>query len=154
MTKIWLHSGMQGPLSVLIVDGKDVMRSLVARAFMRRFRDALVQQCGDRDTAVYAASATRPTVIVAAVTTDGGSPGRLIHELRAADSAVPILALVESSDAEGRAIEAGASYVVHVQNWIRVPDVVATIRRLGLRHENMSEVEFLRTLPWNNPLSA
>lgn len=127
------------PLSILIVEADDLARSLLARALLRRFPGALVQQCAQSDTAAFAAGLPHLTALLVGAPRRGGR--ELVAQLRAANAHVPIVVLATEL-AASEATEAGGTCVMDAQQWIRVPDVVATIARLRVRHEDSAEVEF------------
>lgn len=129
------------PVSILIFAEDDVLRSLVARALMRRFPGALLQQCGDGATARFASRQRGLTTIVAAPGRHSGT-GETLQGLRECNATVPII-LLSADMSRGEALACGASHVIDPQNWIRIPDMVGTITRLALRHEPDGETEFL-----------
>jgi ActR/RegA family two-component response regulator len=130
---------------VLIVDEDDVRRSLLSRAFMRRFPTALVQQCGQLGTACFAVTNPHLTTAIVGGAAGSSSPLQVVAEMRAANAEVPILFVSRNATMRRAALEAGASHVIQADNWLRVPDIVATIVRWSIRHSDTDEVELIES---------
>lgn len=109
----------------LVVDDNADSRFLLVKTLLRKFPQALMQECQDSDVAVSAARNPKLDAIIAhrAADVDGAT---LIRLLRRINSAVPIV-MVSGLDRSAAALEAGANLFLNYDEWLRIGTVVADL---------------------------
>jgi CheY-like chemotaxis protein len=113
----------------LLVDDNADNRFLLAKTLIRKFPNALVQECQDSEPALQAAR--RPSLTAAIVHRAADVDGiELIEMLRKARPTVPIL-FVSGGDMRSKALEVGASAFLNYDAWLRVGAVVDDMLRTG-----------------------
>ena len=107
----------------LVIDDNADSRFLVTKTLLKKFSNAILQECQECDAAILALKTDKPDVVIAhrAADADGLT---LIRQLRAANAAVPIL-MVSGIDRSVAAAEAGATEFLNYDQWQRVGSVVA-----------------------------
>lgn len=111
----------------LIVDDNSDSRFLLVKTLLRKFPQAVIQECQHSDSAVQIAQKENPTAIIAhrAADTDGIT---LVRFLRHVNAAVPIV-MVSGFDRSKEAIAAGATQFLNYDEWLRIGTVVAELLR-------------------------
>lgn len=109
----------------LIVDDNADSRFLLVKTLLRKFPQAVVQECQDGDAAVALVRAEKLDAIVAhrAAEVDGLT---LIRMLRQANPTIPIV-MVSGFDRAKEAITAGATCFLSYDAWLRIGTVVAEL---------------------------
>jgi ActR/RegA family two-component response regulator len=102
----------------LLIDDNADNRFLLAKTLLRRYPNALIQECQDSQPALVAARRASLTAAVVHRAADvDGFP--MIEMLRGARPTLPIL-FVSGADARSKAIEAGASAFLNYDAWLNV----------------------------------
>jgi CheY-like chemotaxis protein len=119
------------PARFLIIDDNGDSRMLLVKSLLRKFPDAVIQECQNGDTALRIAQTDMLTAIVAHRTFeyDGET---LIGRLRAANQAVPIV-MVSGYDRAAKAVGAGADAFLHYDEWLHIGNIVANA--IATRHQ-------------------
>lgn len=109
----------------LIVDDVTDSRALLVRTLLRKFANAVIQECQESDTAVAACGAQTFDIIIAhrSVDLDGIT---LVRVLRKVNPSTPII-MISGFDRSKQAIEAGATRFHHYDEWLRIGTVVQQI---------------------------
>jgi CheY-like chemotaxis protein len=109
----------------LVVDDNADSRFLLVKTLLRKFPQALLQECQDSDVALNAARNPNLDTIVAhrAADVDGTT---LIRMLRKTNPTVPIV-MVSGLDRSGAAAEAGATVFLNYDEWLRIGTVVGDL---------------------------
>jgi CheY-like chemotaxis protein len=107
----------------LIVDDNPDSRFLLVKTLLRKFPQAVVQECQQSDPAVAIARSENPTVIIAHRTEDADGI-MLIRLLRRVNTTVPIV-MVSGYDRGKEALEAGATRFLNYDEWLRIGTMVA-----------------------------
>jgi CheY-like chemotaxis protein len=112
----------------LVIDDNHDSRFLLTKTLLRKFPQAIVQECQDSQPAEAEARNGKLDAIVAhrAADMDGLT---LIRLLRQANAAIPIV-MVSGIDRTADALAAGATEFLNYDQWQRIGSVVAT-RLLG-----------------------
>lgn len=114
----------------LVVDDNADNRFLLAKTLIRKFPNALVQECQDSEPALVAAR--RASLTAAIVHRAGDVDGlSLIEMLRKARPALPIL-FVSGGDVRSKAFDTGATAFLDYDAWLRVGLVVEDMLRAGV----------------------
>lgn len=124
---------VQSPLRFLVVDENADSRFLLVKTLLRKFPQALLQECHDFDTAVSTARADKLTAIVAHRTYDCDGIN-LITALRQANASVPIV-MVSGIDRTPQALAAGANAFLSYDEWLRIGTIVGDV--IGLPEETL-----------------
>jgi DNA-binding response OmpR family regulator len=113
----------------LVVDDNPDSRFLLVKTLLRKFPQALMQECQDSDVAVTAARNPKLDAIVAhrATDVDGAT---LIRLLRQISPTVPIV-MVSGLDRSAAALEAGANMFLNYDEWLRIGTVVGDLLAKG-----------------------
>src|SRR5581483_800821 len=102
----------------LIVDDNADSRFLLAKTLLRKFPQAILQECQDGEAALAIVQAGQVDALV--VHRAAGIDGiTLVRELRQANAAVPIV-MVSGIDRTKEALAAGASRFLHYDEWLRI----------------------------------
>lgn len=109
----------------LVVDDVPDSRFLLVKTLLRKFPQALVQECEDSDVAVAAAGNAKLDVIIAHRSRDVDGI-TLTRMLRQTNTAVPIL-MVSGIDRRAAAADAGANEFLNYDEWLRIGTVVANL---------------------------
>lgn len=113
----------------LVVDDHADNRFLLAKTLLRKFPNALIQECQDSEPALVAAR--RPSLTAAVVHRAADVDGiPLIEMVRQARPTLPIL-YVSGLDQRKRALAAGASAFLNYDAWLRVGVVIEDLLRSG-----------------------
>jgi DNA-binding response OmpR family regulator len=113
----------------LLVDDNADNRFLLAKTLIRKFPNALMQECQDSEPALIATR--RPSLTAAIVHRAADVDGLpLIEMLRKARPTLPIL-FVSGADMRTKAFEVGASAFLNYDAWLRVGAVVEDMLRTG-----------------------
>jgi CheY-like chemotaxis protein len=111
----------------LLIDDNADNRFLLAKTLIRRFPNALVQECQDSEPAMVAARRSSLTAVIVHRAADmDGLP--LVELLRGARPTLPIL-FVSGADARAKALEAGASAFLNYDAWLNVGVIVEDLLR-------------------------
>lgn len=113
----------------LLIDDNADNRFLLSKTLLRKFPNALMQECQDSEPALVAAR--RPAITAAIVhraTDVDGLP--LIEMIRKARPTLPIL-FVSGADLRTKAFEVGATAFLNYDAWLRVGIVVEDMLRTG-----------------------
>lgn len=113
---------MSSAQKFLVIDDNADSRFLLTKTLMRKFPAALVIECANTDTSLLAAEYERPAAIIVHRTNETGGL-QLIPQLRRANGKAPIV-MVSGIDRTAEAIEAGASYFLNYDEWLRIGSVV------------------------------
>ena len=116
---------MKPPFRFLVVDENADSRFLLVKTLLRKFPQALLQECHDFDTAVSTARTDKLTAIVAHRTYDCDGID-LIATLRQANASVPIV-MVSGIDRTPQALAAGANAFLNYDEWLRIGTIVANV---------------------------
>ena len=111
------------PPKFLIIDDNADSRTFLTKTLLRKFPDAIVQECQNGDTAVAAVRSERLSAVVAHRTFeyDGAT---LIRLLREAGPDVPLV-MVSGYNRRDAAREAGADAFMNYDAWLTIGTVVA-----------------------------
>jgi CheY-like chemotaxis protein len=114
----------------LLIDDNADNRFLLAKTLIRRYPNALVQECQDSEPAMVAARRHSLTAAVVhrAADVDGVE---MLQLLRKARPTLPIL-FVSGADVRVQAFEAGASAFLNYDAWLNVGVVVEDMLRTGV----------------------
>jgi CheY-like chemotaxis protein len=109
----------------LVVDDNGDSRFLLVKTLLRKFPQAIVQECQESAIAIKAARNSDLAAIVAhrASDTDGVS---LIRALREANPSIPIV-MVSGLDRSAAALKAGATVFLNYDEWLRIGTIVANL---------------------------
>jgi CheY-like chemotaxis protein len=109
----------------LIVDDNADSRFLLVKTLLRKFPQAVVQECQDGDAAVALVRSEKLDAIVAhrAAEVDGLT---LIRMLRQANPTLPIV-MVSGFDRSKESLAAGATCFLSYDAWLRIGTVVAEL---------------------------
>jgi DNA-binding response OmpR family regulator len=111
------------PRKFLIVDDNADSRTYLAKTLLRKYKNAVVQECQSGDTATAILRAEHVNAVIAHRTFDydGETLVRLIRRI------APKVAIVMVSgfDRQAKAREAGADAFMHFDAWLTVGSVVA-----------------------------
>jgi DNA-binding response OmpR family regulator len=109
----------------LVIDDNADSRFLLVKTLLRKFPQALLQECQDSDVALSAARNPKLDTIVAhrAADVDGTT---LIRMLRKTNPTVPIV-MVSGLDRSSAAAEAGATVFLNYDEWLRIGTVVGDL---------------------------
>lgn len=109
----------------LIVDDNADSRFLLVKTLVRKFPQAVIQECTDGDVAVALTKSEKLDALVVhrAAEVDGLT---LIRMLREARSDIPIV-MVSGFDRSKQSIEAGATAFLSYDAWLRIGTVVADL---------------------------
>lgn len=114
----------------LLIDDNADNRFLLAKTLIRKFPNALVQECQDSEPALVAVR--RASLTAAIVHRAGDVDGfSLIEMLRKARPTLPIL-YVSGADRRSKAFEVGATAFLDYDAWLRVGAVVEDMLRTGM----------------------
>ena len=114
----------------LLVDDNADNRFLLAKTLIRKFPNALVQECQDSQPALVAVR--RASLTAAIVHRAGDMDGvPLVEMLRKVRPTLPIL-YVSGADLRSKAFEAGATAFLNYDAWLRVGFVVDEMLRTGI----------------------
>jgi CheY-like chemotaxis protein len=116
---------MIGHRQFLVVDDNADSRFLLVKTLLRKFPQALLQECQDSDVAIVAARNPNLDAIVAHRASDVDGP-TLIRFLRHSNPSVPIV-MVSGLDRSASAAEAGATSFLNYDEWLRVGTVVSDL---------------------------
>lgn len=116
---------MKSPLRFLIVDENADSRFLLVKTLLRKFPEAVLQECHDFNTAVSTAQTDKLTAIVAHRTYDCDGIN-LVTALRQANPAVPIV-MVSGIDRTPQALAAGANAFLNYDEWLRIGTLVSDV---------------------------
>lgn len=113
----------------LLVDDHADNRFLLAKTLIRKFPNALVQECQDSQPALVAARRASLTAAIVhrAADVDGLE---LLDLLRKARPTLPIL-FVSGADVRSKAFEVGATAFLNYDAWLRVGAIVDEMLRAG-----------------------
>jgi CheY-like chemotaxis protein len=116
---------MPAPRKFLIVDDNSDSRFLLVKTLLRKFPQAVVQECQDGDAALAITKSEQLDAIVAhrAAEVDGLT---LIRMLRQANPKIPIV-MVSGLDRSKEAITAGATCFLSYDAWLRIGTVVGEL---------------------------
>lgn len=109
----------------LIVDDNPDSRFLLVKTLLRKFPQAVVQECQQSDPAVAIARSENPTAIIAHRTEDADGV-TLIRLLRRVNATVPIV-MVSGYDRAKEAFDAGATRFLNYDEWLRIGTLVADV---------------------------
>lgn len=120
---------MPTPRKFLIVDDNSDSRFLLVKTLLRKFPQAVVQECQDGDAAIAIARSEKLDAIVAhrAAEIDGLT---LIRLLRQVNPAIPIV-MVSGLDRSKEAVAAGATCFLSYDAWLRIGTVVSELLTPG-----------------------
>jgi len=114
----------------LLIDDNADNRFLLAKTLIRKYPNALVQECQDSEPALLAARRPSLTAIVVHRASDiDGLP--LVEMLRKSRPTLPIL-FVSGADFRTAAFEMGATAFLHYDAWLRVGAVVEDMLRTAI----------------------
>lgn len=114
----------------LLIDDNADNRFLLAKTLIRKYPNALVQECQDSEPAMVAAR--RPALTAAVVHRAADVDGiEMLEMLRRARPTLPIL-FVSGADVREKAFEAGASAFLNYDAWLRVGVVVEEMLRTSV----------------------
>jgi DNA-binding NtrC family response regulator len=116
---------VKSPLRFLIVDENADSRFLLVKTLLRKFPEAVLQECHDFNTAVSTAQTDKLTAIVAHRTYDCDGIN-LVSALRKANTAVPIV-MVSGIDRTPQALAAGANAFLNYDEWLRIGTLVSDV---------------------------
>jgi DNA-binding response OmpR family regulator len=116
---------MQAPAKFLLIDDVSENRFLLAKTLLRKFPNAVVQECQDSKTSVLVAGTEKLSAIVLHRAADLDALS-LIREIRKASAGVPII-MVSGRDTMPEAIAAGANAFLNYDAWLRIGTVVEEI---------------------------
>src|SRR5438309_812977 len=116
---------MQSFLKFLLVDDVPENRFLLAKTLLRKFPQALIQECQDSDPAIAAVKSEKLTAIVVhrASDIDGLT---LIAMMRHVNPTVPIV-MVSGRDSCPESSLAGATFFLNYDAWLRIGTVVEEV---------------------------
>ena len=106
----------------LLVDDVVENRYLISRTLIRKFPDAIIQECDTIDSTLQAMKSAPFTAIIVHRTIELDGP-EVIARLRALDRAVPIV-MISGRESCPEGIEAGASAFLNYDAWLRIATVV------------------------------
>jgi CheY-like chemotaxis protein len=113
----------------LLVDDNADNRYLLAKTLIRKYPNALVQECQDSEPALVAVR--RPSLTAAIIHRASDLDGvALIETVRKARPTLPIL-FVSGGDMRAKAFEVGASAFLNYDAWLRVGTIVEDMLRTG-----------------------
>src|SRR4051812_41811809 len=116
---------MLTPKKFLVIDDNADSRFLLTKTLMRKFPAAVLIECGDDGTAMSVAATERLDAIV--IHRTGEITGvAMIPLLRQVAPEVPIV-MVSGIDRSTEAVDAGATYFLHYDEWLRLGTVVSGI---------------------------
>lgn len=120
---------MLAPRKFLIVDDNSDSRFLLVKTLLRKFPQAVLQECQDGDAAIAIARMEKLDAIIAhrAAEVDGLT---LIRMLRQTNPKVPIV-MVSGLDRSQEAMAAGATCFLSYDAWLRIGTVVAELLSSG-----------------------
>ena len=113
------------PYRFLVIDENADSRFLLVKTLLRKFPNALLQECHDHQTALSTAQTDKLTAIVAHRTYDCDGIN-LIASLRQVNPTVPIV-MVSGIDRTPQAIAAGANTFLSYDEWLRIGSVVGEV---------------------------
>jgi ActR/RegA family two-component response regulator len=114
----------------LLIDDNADNRFLLAKTLIRKYPNALVQECQDSTPAMVAARRSTLTAAVVHRASDvDGLP--MVEMIRQARPTLPIL-FVSGGDARAKALEAGATAFLNYDAWLRVGVVMEEMLRPGV----------------------
>lgn len=118
---------MPAPRKFLIVDDNPDSRFLLVKTLLRKFPQAVAQECQDGDAAVALAKSEKLDAMIVhrAAEVDGLT---LIRMLRQVSSIVPIV-MVSGIDRAKEAREAGANTFLSYDAWLRIGSIVDDLLR-------------------------
>jgi CheY-like chemotaxis protein len=116
---------VKAPFRFLVVDENADSRFLLVKTLLRKFPEALLQECHDFQTAVSTARTDQLTAIVAHRTYDCDGIN-LIAALRKANASVPIV-MVSGIDRTPQALAAGANAFLNYDEWLRIGTIVSNV---------------------------
>lgn len=118
-----LRSEMSSPVRFLVVDDNADSRFLLVKTLMRKFPNALLQECQSGEAAVATAASEKLAAVIAhrGFEEDGVT---LVRRLREANAEVPLV-MVSGIDRTAAALAAGADAFLHYDEWLRIGTVVA-----------------------------
>ena len=116
---------MTGHRQFRVIDDNADSRFLLVKTLLRKFPQALLQECQDSDVAIVAARNAKLDAIVAHRASDVDGP-TLVRLLRHTNAIVPIV-MVSGLDRTAAAMEAGASAFLNYDEWLRIGTVVADL---------------------------
>lgn len=116
---------MPAPRKFLIIDDNSDSRFLLVKTLLRKFPQAVLQECQDADAAIGLVKTEKLDAVVAhrAAEVDGLT---LIRMLRQASATVPIV-MVSGFDRSKEAVLAGATCFLSYDAWLRIGTVVADL---------------------------
>ena len=114
---------VETPRKFLVIDDNADSRTLLSRTLLRKYPEAVVQECQSGDTAMAVVRVERVQAVVVHRTFeyDGET---LVRLLRRADPTVPIV-MVSGYDRRASAHAAGADAFMNYDAWLTIGNVVA-----------------------------
>ena len=116
---------LPSPQKFLIVDDNPDSRFLLVKTLLRKFPQAVIQECQQSDPAVAIARSENPTAIVAHRTEDVDGV-TLVRLLRHVNATVPIV-MVSGFDRAKEALAAGATCFLNYDEWLRIGTLVSEL---------------------------
>src|ERR1051326_6757150 len=113
------------PLRFLVVDDNKDSRMLLVKTLLRKFPEAVVQECQGGDAAMRIVQTDPLSAIIAHRTFDYDGE-TLVALFRRLNPHVPIV-MVSGYDRSARAIEAGANAFLNYDAWLQIGSVVAKV---------------------------
>jgi DNA-binding NtrC family response regulator len=113
------------PYRFLVIDENADSRFLLVKTLLRKFPNALLQECHEHRTALNTAQTDALTAIVAHRTYDCDGIN-LVASLRKVNPTVPIV-MVSGIDRTPQALAAGANTFLNYDEWLRIGTVVSEV---------------------------
>jgi CheY-like chemotaxis protein len=124
--------------SFLVVDDNDEHRFLLVKTLLRKFPDAVLQECQDDVTALALAANERLSAAIVHRTV-GMNGLELVRNVRRVNARV-VLVLVSGIDRSTEALAAGANAFLLYDEWLRIGSVVAELLSLDGEPEQKGPV--------------
>jgi CheY-like chemotaxis protein len=116
---------MQSRRKFLVIDDNPDSRFLLVKTLLRKFPDAVIQECQSSEPAVDVTKHDAVSAIVLHRATDADGE-MLIKLLRQVNTSVPIV-MVSGFDRSQVALAAGATAFLNYDEWLRIGTVVSEL---------------------------
>lgn len=126
---------MPSRLKFLVIDDNPDSRFLLVKTLLRKFPDAVLQECQSSLPAIDSAKADRISAVVLHRASDADGE-LLIKLIRRVNETVPIV-MVSGYDRSKIALAAGANRFLNYDEWLRIGTVVADL--LGEERSSSAE---------------
>src|ERR1044072_4869493 len=120
---------MPSRLKFLVIDDNPDSRFLLVKTLLRKFPDAVLQECQSSLPAIDSAKADQISAVVLHRASDADG-GLLIRLIRRVNATVPIV-MVSGYDRSKIALAAGANGFLNYDEWLRIGTVVADLLEAG-----------------------